>query len=395
MKMKSNRVILCNGTWGTRDAEYPTNIRKLVDMIADKDAQGNRQLVYYNDGVGTKKGGLASAAFNIMSGAFGWGLDGKILESYRDLSLGRNAGEEFDVDDVLWFSGFSRGSYTIRSLGGLIRKVGIGMGYTKDQMEEGLALYRKRDSTPDTEEAMRFRTKFSPRIYVSDLELEWRKANIKSFLPENAKRLSIKFLGPMETVGALGVPEIGVFKLLGFLNDKYKFHNTNASRIYENILHIVAINERRKAFTPTLISNCNDLNREAGFDPASPDAPYQEVWSPGDHGSVGGGGDIVGLSSYALLMQAMRMQKLGLNFKPGAIESLAQAVNALAPLTNHSTSSISTVAEKAFLAHADRNGPSEIQNVSIVTHERWKKDPSYRHEPTLQHVANELNKKYG
>ena len=64
--------------------------------------------------------------------------------------------------------------------------------------------------------------------------------------------------------------------------------------------HAVSIDEDRVTFTPTLWPNVIKLNAALGFDHSTGNAPYQQKWFPGDHGSVGGGGNIRGLSDRAL-----------------------------------------------------------------------------------------------
>jgi hypothetical protein len=64
--------------------------------------------------------------------------------------------------------------------------------------------------------------------------------------------------------------------------------------------HAVAIDEQRDSFSPTLWQNFEDLNASLGFASTDHAAPYQQKWFTGVHGSVGGGGDVRGLSDYAL-----------------------------------------------------------------------------------------------
>ena len=384
---KTRRIICCDGTWNTADAKYPTNVRRLVDLIAATDDHGIKQVVYYDEGVGTDKGFLSDIG-NKIKGAFGWGLDDKIKSSYKKLC------QNFNHDDEIYLIGFSRGAYTARSLGGLIRKCGLSDDCSDDTYARAIEIYRKQDTTPDTEEALRFRSEKSSRYVVTGKDIEWRMQNVPGFSVERVKPLNIKFLGVMDTVGALGIPEGGILGFLKFWNRKYRFHNTNASSMYENICHIVSLDETRTTFAPTLFSNLDDLNREHGRRSDDPEAPFKEVWAPGNHGSVGGGGDIVGLSHGALLYMCGRMEKLGVAFNQAALAPIRAGVDPLAALDCDSKGTIGPLG-RVFLNQQDREGPANLYEVAPSTFERWKKDTDYRTRPPLARVADQIKRYLG
>ena len=386
---KTRRIICCDGTWQSQQSPHPTNVRKLAEIIASQDDHGIQQIVYYDDGVGTKKGGLATTVYNMAAAAFGWGLNKKIQDSYKRLC------DDFNAGDEIYLIGFSRGAYTARSLGGLIRKCGLTLDGSQEVLESALALYRREDATPDTEDALKFRAQHSPNLTVSDQDVEWRKQNVQGFNPDAVHRLKIKFLGVMDTVGALGIPEGGKLDFLKFWNKKYRFHNTNASSMYENITHIVALNETRTTFPPTTFSNMGKLNNDAGMMSDDPRAPYTELWAPGNHGSVGGGGDILGLSNAALLLIAQDMQKLGVAFNKAALAEAETQVNVLAALDNHSDKGVLSKMGQLVLSHKDRNGPQESWEVAPATIERWKKDQAFRTTTVLNNVSDWLYHNYG
>lgn len=384
---KTRRIICCDGTWNTHDAQYPTNVRRLVDLIAAADDHGIRQIVYYDEGVGTDRGFLSGLG-NKLKGAFGWGLDEKIKSSYKKLC------ENFNEDDEIYLIGFSRGAYTARSLGALIRKCGLSDDCSDDTYARALEIYRKQDATPDTEEALRFRAEKSSRYVVTGKDIEWRTLHVPGFSVDKVKSLNIKFLGVMDTVGALGIPEGGVLGFLKFWNRKYRFHNTNASSMYENICHIVSLDETRTAYAPTLFSNLDELNREHGKTPDAADAPFREVWAPGNHGSVGGGGDITGLSHTALLYLCGRMQGLGVAFNQAALDRVRAGADPLVSLDCDSKGTIGLLGQ-IFLNQRDRAGPAALHEVAPSTFARWQGDESYRGRPPLARVAGEISRYRG
>jgi len=90
----------------------PATLRKLRGAVAQADAQGVQQLMYYDRA-------LATGRFDrLRGGAFGWGIKKKILDAYSFLMINYEPGQM-----NFFFLGFSRGAYTVRgAFFGLIRK---------------------------------------------------------------------------------------------------------------------------------------------------------------------------------------------------------------------------------------------------------------------------------
>ena len=173
--MPKQLVVCCDGTWDVPDQldggiAAPTNVAKLALGIATDEASG--QLLYYEPGVGT------TPDERIVGGAFGYGLSNNIRNCYRFLA------QSYDPGDRLFLFGFSRGAYTARSLGGLIRNCGILRSEHVDQVDDAFAFYRDRTSHthPSSLASQIFRRMYS---YPDD---------------------DIHFIGVWDTVGALGIP---------------------------------------------------------------------------------------------------------------------------------------------------------------------------------------------
>jgi uncharacterized protein (DUF2235 family) len=92
----------------------------------------------------------------------------------------------------------------------------------------------------------------------------------------------IKFLGVFDTVASIGVPNLDN-------NDKpisdVVFEDNCISPKIEKALHLLALDEKRTAFLPTLMQNEDKVT---------------EIWFPGAHADVGGGFWYDGLSDIAL-----------------------------------------------------------------------------------------------
>lgn len=116
----ANLVVCCDGTWNTPDdteggLPAPTNVVKFYNALADADAKGVTQQKYYHPGVGTDGGWWNQA----VGGGAGVGLDHNIKSAYQWL------GYRYRPGDQIFLIGFSRGAYTVRSLGGMIAKSGL------------------------------------------------------------------------------------------------------------------------------------------------------------------------------------------------------------------------------------------------------------------------------
>jgi uncharacterized protein (DUF2235 family) len=104
------QLIICSdGTWQKIASPYPTNVFKITQALCDPN-----QLVFYGEGIGT-----GNWIDRVAGGLFRLGIDKNIQDAYRFLCLNYAPG------DRNFLFGFSRGAYTVRSLVGLIRAVGM------------------------------------------------------------------------------------------------------------------------------------------------------------------------------------------------------------------------------------------------------------------------------
>ena len=116
------RIILCaDGTWNLRDQvdsetrkRRPTNVTKTARAILPRTTGGIDQVVFYHDGLGTR-----GPMDKVTGGAFGSGIEDNIRNLYRSILYNYEPGDE------LFFFGFSRGAFTIRTLAGFMNLVGL------------------------------------------------------------------------------------------------------------------------------------------------------------------------------------------------------------------------------------------------------------------------------
>ena len=261
----TKRIVICSdGTWNKPDQAYPTNVTQMERAISPTASDGTVQIVLYDEGVGTS-GGLD----RWMGGVFGRGLEKNVAEAYRFLI------HNYDDGDDIFLFGFSRGAYTSRSIAGLIRNCGILHKDHADKIPEAYALYRQRDASPDTHEAVQFRNQYS-------------------------REVEIYFVGVWDTVGALGIP----FGWLRWLNKgRHQFHDVTLSGMVRNAYHAVSIDEKRKPFRPSLWKGEPKTGQRV-----------EQVWFAGDHSDIGGGYRDSSLSDVAFEWMKEKAETCGLGF---------------------------------------------------------------------------------
>lgn len=342
-------VIFCDGTWNRMSAEHPTNVLIGSQLVLPSDAAGVQQVTYYDEGVGT----IGPKAIKLLEGAFGWGLLEKIEAAYRFLIFNYEPGDE------IYIFGFSRGAYTARSLAGLIRKCGIVPRSQAGQIREIVEFYKDTATKPDSDEAQRRRMAWSPNVILKDTDRQWRiEHGGDPAIVAAAKPLIVRYLGVWDTVGALGVPKHLLLNTF-FATKKYEFHDHQLSSTVRAARHAVAVDERRLSFEPSLWENLDILNAATG------DAEkYDQKWFPGDHGSVGGGGDIRGLSNDALAWIMDGAVAEGLAIDVAKLDHLREAANPLASLSN--LSKPAGFMDRIY-RRGDRKGPQQMRLLSEST----------------------------
>tara|TARA_R110002110_G_scaffold205066_7_gene417306 strand:- start:464149 stop:465231 length:1083 start_codon:yes stop_codon:yes gene_type:complete len=283
--MAKNLIICFDGTWNTPDNDSDidsntnTNVRLFYEACDKVAVDGRSQLKWYDKGVGTRW-------FNKLAGGiFGVGLSRNIRQGYSWLV------NNYEPGDDIYILGFSRGSYTARSLVGMIRNCGLVKASVGDKrkrdevISEAYQLYRARDDGADTPSALKFRARFS-------------------------RPVKIKFVGVWDTVGALGIP-ISSFEW--FNRNFYEFHDTELSSIVENAFHALATDEHRENYSATM------------WDPREkPNQHMEQKWFVGAHSNVGGGYKTHALSNVPLKWIMDNASQCGLGLKPGAIPKVTR-----------------------------------------------------------------------
>ena len=379
-------VILCDGTWNSPDMPHPTNVVRLGQALRARDDDGVTQVPVYVEGVGTgRRGvtGLARAADRYLGGAMGLGLMDNVAEAYRHLVFLHDPGDE------VYVFGFSRGAFTARSLVGFIRYNGLltraELGKLPALVDRYTATFYSRHprGTPEWAEHRqasnlwrRVENVRGSHVDAADIgrletiaadpetDAETRAAaDAYVEVLSRARQFHVTYLGVWDTVGALGVP--GWFTAAPILNRKYQFHDTALSQMVLAARHAVALDERRRSFAPTLWSNLPIRNGgQIG-------TPYRQRWFAGDHGAVGGGGEIADLSSITLHWLMDGAAEMGLAFDADQSDVIRSEHGPTGPLTNSRTPRGGMVAAAMRKYGRDRDGPSYVDEVAPTARTRW------------------------
>jgi uncharacterized protein (DUF2235 family) len=272
------RIVICaDGTWNERDKidektgkRHPTNVTKVARAILARAPDGIDQVVYYHDGVGTSGG-----VDKYSGGAFGDGIEANVRDLYRFILYNYEPKDSQGRADDLFFFGFSRGAFTVRTLAGFMKKIGLMQKDDDYYIPEAWEVYEKS---------------------AKEGSSEWVKAfhNVK----DTRACPTIKFIGVWDTVGALGAP--------GFLGqvlnkNKYVYHDVELGPHIENAYHALAIDERRKPFAPNIWTRKPDFNGK-----------LEQAWFAGVHSNVGGSYSPDGLANEALHWMVEKAEALGL-----------------------------------------------------------------------------------
>ncbi len=266
------RIIICaDGTWNKPeedlDKDFPTNVLKFSRAIKPISSDKTVQTVFYDWGIG-------SYHSSTIGGAFGSGLDKNIKDCYRFII------HNYEKGDELFFFGFSRGAYTVRSLCGLINNCSILKKENAKLINKAFDLYKNSKYKVSHQHSVQFRKDYS----VED-------------------RTVVKFVGVWDTVGSMGLPT----SIFGFITPQNLFYDNKIGSNVKTARHALSIDEVRKDFEPTIWKQ--DYQKKVNL---------KQVWFAGNHSDVGGSykpdKDGTLLSEIPLVWMKNEAEKEGLNF---------------------------------------------------------------------------------
>ncbi|MGY9049939.1 hypothetical protein P775_20965 [Puniceibacterium antarcticum] len=262
-----DHVIILDGTLSSITPGEETNAGLTYRLLRE---QGGSVTVYYEAGLQWPDWG---ATVDVMLGR---GINRQIRRAYGYLA------SHYRPGDRIFLMGYSRGAYAVRSLAGIIDRIGL---IRRDAATESniRQIYRLYQMDPGGTAARAF-----ARLYCH---------------PETM----IEMVGVWDTVKALG---LRVPLLWRMVQDGHAFHNHELGRSIRFGYHALALNERRRVYAPVLWQ-C----------PPGWTGTVEQLWFPGTHGDVGGqlGGFSAarGLSNLSLVWMLGKLEMRGLPLPEG------------------------------------------------------------------------------
>lgn len=227
-------VIILDGTMSSLEPGHETNAGLTYRMLQE---MGNEVSVFYEAGVQWHN--WRSAPDVLM----GRGINRQICRAYGFLA------SRYHPGDRIFLMGYSRGAFAVRSLAGVIDRVGL-VTHHQATVRNVRQAYRHYQNSPDSDAAKSF-----TRLYCHpDVEIE--------------------MVGVWDTVKALGVRLPVLWRLS---EQTHAFHNHDLGAAVKFGFQALALDETRQVFEPVLWS-CPDGWR----------GHAQQVWFRGTHGDVGG-----------------------------------------------------------------------------------------------------------
>lgn len=265
----TDHVIILDGTLSSLDEGHQTNAG-ITFQLLDEARKSARLSMYYEPGLQWQ--GWRHA----LDVAAGRGINRQIRRAYGFLA------SRYRPGDRIFLFGYSRGAYAVRSLAGLIDRMGL---LRRDEATERaiMLLYRHYQTNPDSPAARRL----VRRLCHAETRIE--------------------MVGVWDTVKALGLQLPVLWK---FTEVPHRFHNHHLGRSIRRGFHALALDETRNVFEPVLW-DC----------PPGWEGHVEQVWFRGAHGDVGGmiGGYLAArpLSNIPLVWMLDRAADCGLALPDG------------------------------------------------------------------------------
>ncbi len=331
--MTKKIVLFADGT-GNAFTEQESSVWRLYQALdaADPDIEA-----HYIPGVGTSKIWVVAT----IDAATGFGVPANVRKLYRFLCWNWNAGAE------VYLFGFSRGSFTIRTLAAMIASQGLaptetdGRAVSHAEMNRNVMgawrAYREHSApfewskmSPLVWAARRLRDVFvrlSRRLAGAPLHPE-ALAQRDRAQPER-KQISLAFMGLFDTVEAFGVPFEELRKAVDYALWPISFRNHRLACGVRVARHALSLDDERTTFHPLRM----DQSPRPKHDPCrQPATDIGEVWFSGVHSDVGGGYPDGRASFAPLLWMAGEARDQGLDFRAGPLDQWRQQVSPTAPL---------------------------------------------------------------
>jgi hypothetical protein len=328
--MPKNIVLCSDGTGNSTIKNRGTNVYKLYEAVDLETPPGEDQQVgFYDDGVGTG----ALKTLRALGGAFGYGFARNIRQLYAYLC------RVYEPGDRIYLFGFSRGAYTVRCVGGVLKYCGVPTAVRAGGRVRPLQRDPK-SARRIASEAVKHVYQYGGSIKGDPYRLEREKRAVKfrrKYFSGDAKvsNTAPYFIGVWETIQTLGAGTRGLlllasayeglcavlglvwvklmdgafwppFLLLGLAlpialyvaaclrykglvslaRYRHAFYDTKLNYAVRYARHALSIDEDRTSFA--CVPWDEEPPRQAFTDQRTAQMRFKQVWFAGNHSDIGG-----------------------------------------------------------------------------------------------------------
>ncbi|MEN8193337.1 MAG: DUF2235 domain-containing protein [Bacteroidota bacterium] len=326
-----NVFILMDGTWndesGIAENNVTTNIHKLYQILSD---DSTTQIKRYFRGIGNDEDNTWFQ--RLTHGAFG--LDEKRIRDDAYCTICK----DYHPGDHIFIFGFSRGAASARMLASDLNKKGI---------PEEIEIY----------------TRPTANRRSNNIEYKFEKYTAS----QKTMSVDVQFLGVWDTVYAFNIPKL-IFGISLFNRTYDLFNDKHVASNVQHAIHIVAIDETRKVFKPTLMNH----------DPER----ILEVWFPGVHSDVGGGyeEDEMGRITLNYMLQKLDECCGKHNFHPVEYKS-----------SYHKDKVIKLGKKNVVLHFHGLNGKKEVRYIEVIKNDKIDKNIKPKVHFSFQQIRTSAN----
>ncbi len=315
-----DHVVILDGTMSSLEPGRETNAGLAYRLLSA--AAGSAQMsLRYEQGVQWR------TWRDVLAVIEGRGINRQIRRAYGFLA------SRYRPGDRIFLLGYSRGAYAVRSLAGMIDRLGLLRPESATERNIRL-IWRHYRQGPDAPAARAFAARHCH--------------------PE----VTIEMIGVWDTVKALGNPLPILWR---HMRASHAFHDTRLGHTTRRGFHALAMDETRVAYAPVLWSSRPGWRGE-----------LEQVWFRGAHGDIGGQLDgfeaARPLSNIPFVWMMERLEACGLPLPEGWKERFPQDVTAPSVGTTRGWG-------KFFLYRSRRvigRDPSERIHPSVAEYEAWR-----------------------
>ena len=228
-------VVILDGTMSSLEPGQESNAGLIYRLLSEQ--AGPELSVYYEAGI------QWTSWRNTRDVMMGRGINRQIRRAYGYLA------SRYRPGDRIFLFGYSRGAYAVRSLAGVLDRVGLLTAEAATERNVQLAY----------------------RHYQAGGQSVAARAFARENCHENAM---IEMIGVFDTVKSLGLRLPFLWKVT---EPRHAFHNHALARCVKAGFHALALQERRAVYRPVMWHSDPDWQGR-----------LEQVWFAGTHGDVGG-----------------------------------------------------------------------------------------------------------